>query len=84
LSFSQLESDLNCLLVLHTNCKDWTHVLNFAGSELPIHPVSHIERFVEQKLVGEKSYVQSYPVLPEEKIFKDKFQFQHALMASKT
>ncbi len=77
---SLLDIDLKCLRALYDQFSNWTHAMTLAGSELPVHPISHIERTVELALPGSRSYAQSKPIdSPGQEGVRKRMQWVHRL-----
>ena len=78
---SLVDSELKCLQLLESEFSNWTHVMNLAGSELPIHPLGIIEYTINNTLGIEHSFVWSNPMPENERRF---IEFKHELNLEST
>ena len=73
---SQVDAELKCFELLKSMYSNWTHLLNLAGSELPIQPIGKIEQEIEEILNSDQSFVESGP-MPESN--RRKIDVRHVL-----
>ena len=76
---SLLESDLKCFELLQSKFSNWSHVINLAGSELPIQPIGKIESTIRRELGMGLSFASSHPLPKHE---RSRIELKHELKSN--